>query len=322
MGIADYYVAVPSSFASEWADKVDKPAQHQGSEKVFNQLYIERHTYGKNLNQAYIPASSVKGALVMAYLDYCYQQKGNKPFYAKDDSQTKKDYVGNFHESRYNHLAFGDFMANGAYKGTKLYYMQNKKRKNGEGSFKGTIRCECLLPVQHRAFGAELSIYDDKKCQNLSQNSSLAKELKILHDYSTKLLREELQEMQVVKGVNQAWAKSLVNLIQSMPNAYLVRLGKCGADNKIYRGKDIAKIAIKKAGDQERPTTWWFADSTKGLQPLGWALIELDPQGENTALKTWCQENAELGVDFAQLKAIQEAKQREIQQRQAEHAEE
>jgi len=97
--------------------------------------------------------------------------------------------------------------------------------------------------------------------------------------------------------VSSQYVKSLEKLI-TLPKVSLIRLGKNGADSKTYQGENIAQIKIMGAKGtppmfKDSSTTVWLAGTSSvqqtDLLPFGWALIEVDPTGENETLKTWCE---------------------------------
>ncbi|ETD67320.1 hypothetical protein V757_11515 [Pelistega indica] len=105
--------------------------------------------------------------------------------------------------------------------------------------------------------------------------------------------------------VDDNWLSSTKILLESLKPAMaegrimLVRLGKYGgAENKTI--KKLAHIRIKPSKGaaffaQETLTVWLASDSqSKNAQkmlPFGWAIIEINPQGDNRALKAWCEKN-------------------------------
>ncbi len=325
-GISHYFSKVSDGFATEWEQKIGKIANREKDGKnVFNNFSIERNSFTTILNQVYIPASSVKGALVTAYLDYCHQQKGNPKYVNKrDDKELKKEYVGDFSDSRYAHLSFGDFMPTYNQVGTKIYYAINHKRKLSDKERKGELyqRRESILGGQYRSFKSEISI------KNVKIN--FIKELELLQKYSLELFEEELNALFERHLISADTKKALLN-VAIMKNVYLVRLGKNGADSKIYHGKDVAKINIPQLKKSlNRPLTWWLAGDNKSqstnLLPFGWALLEVDPTSDNNALKEWCNQNKVSGVNLDEIYQNQKQAQERIklieQERQQKLAEE
>ncbi|MDP8033562.1 RAMP superfamily CRISPR-associated protein [Pasteurella atlantica] len=310
-GISHYFSKISDSFADEWQNLGKVAQREKNGNKVINNFVIERQSYSSLLNQPYIPASSVKGALVTAYLDYCHQQKGNPKYVNKrDDKDLKKEYVGDFAKSRYRHLSFGDFMPTYKEVGTKIYYAVNHQRKLSDKKREGNPyqRRESILGGQYRSFKAEISIKNEK--------FNFIKELDILQKYSLDLFEEELNVLFERNLISVDTKKALSNIV-TIKNTYLVRLGKNGADSKIYRGQDVAKINIPQLRKSlNRPLTWWLAGDNKtqstDLLPFGWALLEIDPNSDNNDLKEWCNKNKVNSVNFDEIYQNQKQVQEQI----------
>jgi hypothetical protein len=126
--------------------------------------------------------------------------------------------------------------------------------------------------------------------------------------------------------VSAQYVKSLEKLI-TLPRVALIRLGKNGADSKTYQGENIAQIKIMGAKGtppmfKDSSTTVWLAGTSSVQQtdlfPFGWALIEVDPTGENEALKTWCEAQPKSKFDRSEILAKREAQKVEQARLQAE----
>ena len=60
---------------------------------------------------------------------------------------------------------------------------------------------------------------------------------------------------------------------------------------------------------------------THGLLPFGWVLIEIDPQGDNAALKQWCSQNSSHLADTAAImQNLAQMRQEAIERKQAQQA--
>jgi CRISPR-associated protein Csm5 len=109
------------------------------------------------------------------------------------------------------------------------------------------------------------------------------------------------------------WLNRLEELVKKQIDkggAFLIRLGRYNsAEDKTL--ENFAKITIK--GQKGAPTTvkeasttlWLAADAkkqTSGMTPFGWALAEIDPQGENESLKAWCQQERQGRPDMEPLR--------------------
>lgn len=217
-----------------------------------------------------------------------------------------------------------------------------------------SARKDCVLPGQYRLFAADVTLpallghvgaTDHKRQPATPQAHQLtpqgAVDLRRVAQQSNQYHQQRLRrEMAVLDGrglVHPTWKRSLELLLSSQSelgkklaagDAFLVRIGRYGsADSKTLTGEGVASIKIM-GGKGQPPTfesttkTVWLAAQNdtdqKHLLPFGWAVVEIDPQGECAELKTWCaQQNqgrasmAEYRAQLAvQRQAAQEAKTR------------
>lgn len=319
---------VATGFPFEWKEKISKPVEKdkKGKEKdVINQLAIQRNAYypSKNGHIPYIAGSSFKGAFITPILSQRHFENGQSPFIKLDAKMNSKDknkkladiadkinndyiyQINNlksfeevkeeFAHNEFRSIKFSDFtpeiVAN-----TKIYYTVSFHRELYKGEKKSDSRIvqrrECILEGQYRAFTADLTIMEDR----VNKLCSLEEYFKITQDYYRRAFTSEIEKMKESDLVNEKWANSILNLISK--GGYLVRLGKNGSDTKVLEGKNVAQIKInpKKGQEeyyQEKATTFWLAADNnkqqKDLLPFGWAIIEVDPLGDNEALKQWCE---------------------------------
>jgi len=215
------------------------------------------------------------------------------------------------------------------------------KIKNGEETQKAAppARKDCILPGQYRLFVADVSLpallekvgsTDSKgdaltpqagqlNCQSAVDIRKLAKQS---NEYHRNRLTGDLDELDQYHLVNPVWKESISQLLLGQSTlrsklatgeAFLVRLGRYGgAQSKTLSGQGIAQIEI--SANQARPprfsdkaTTFWLAanddSETRHLIPFGWAVVEIDPQGDCTELKTWCQQQAQGRRSMATIRA-------------------
>lgn len=185
-------------------------------------------------------------------------------------------------------------------------------------------RKDCVLPGQYRLFAADVTLpallghvgVTDSKgkpatphAQQLTPQGSV--DLRRLARQSNKYHQQRLRrELSVLDGrglVNPAWKRSLDLLLSSHSalgqklqagDAFLVRIGRYGsADSKTLTGEGVASIKIMGAKgspptfESTTKTVWLAAQNDtdqKHLIPFGWAVVEIDPQGDSTDLQAWC----------------------------------
>lgn len=324
VALAHYFANVPPAVENHWQSKVGKVANNEkNGNKVVANLAIERTAYLPYHHQAYIPASGLKGALATAMLDYEHQRKGNPAVERNEHKALLERYIGTFSDSKLRHIKFGDFTPKSAVH-SMVYFSVNFKKKIGANNKqeKGvSLRRECILAGQYRAFKSDLTLEMENK-----QTPHLNEELKKLHQFHQAIFVKECEILNQLGLIDQKWQRTVTNLLKN-PNSYLVRLGKNGAESKSYRGSGIAQIDVSQGKKifKENATTIWLAaqddKQTTQLLPFGWALLEMDPQTENTELKQWCESQLAQETLFNKEQILQ-ARQALMAEQQAEKARE
>lgn len=302
---AHYFADVSKGIEQIYQQRIGKVAQYEkDGNKVVAQLAIERTAYSPYSNQIYIPASGLKGALITAILDQKHRENGNKKVSAKEAKALTQKYVGEFSLSLGRAIRFGDFMPNADVQ-SKVYFSVNHKKvesKSGKPAQGIPLRREAINCGQYRAFCSELVFGKNTFDQTALTPATF---IKTLNQFYLPIFRKELQVLTERRLVELNWANSVLKLVEQNSVA-LIRLGKNGADSKIYQGDGIAQIKIMKgkgmgADYKDRATTIWLAAendrSTAGLLPFGWALLEFDPVSENEQLKQWCDKQPKSHFD-------------------------
>lgn len=342
------YVLIPvaDGVASDYHNKIGKVVNVEGSGKqVFNQFSIERHVH--SCNTPYIPGSGLKGALRTALMDRLNDKKPVAAQLEKKNSGKLAERLlgGDFATSPLRLLKVADCMPTGAIESQVLYAVNRYKlrkydRKTGqEKAPRGVVaRKESILPGQYRALAGALTIHDlgNKGVSDPSQNKpnvpvkNLRPELvqiaKDCNAYHLPRLHEELHDMEISGMIDPIWKTDMEKLLDGelrplldAGHAMLVRVGKYGgAESKTLSGVAEIKIMMGKVdGKQQfdflnKTKTFWFsapsAEAQKNLLPFGWALVEIDPQGELPQLKYWCEQQAQnrpdMKAEYKQLASI------------------
>ncbi|EGT76791.1 Hypothetical protein GGA_0555 [Haemophilus haemolyticus M21127] len=318
-----YFVDVSEGLAQDYKNRVGKVSQRENDgNKVINNLSIERTAFLPLQNLPYIPGSGFKGALATVLLDQAHQAKNNPKVNVKDHGKLLKEYIGDFTESKLRNVKFSDFIPKMLVE-SKIYYALNFKKKLGKTDGKGramALRRECITAGQYRSFQSELTLTE-------SQNTfSLIQLIDALKKFYLPVFKKEMELLQSRNLVSSQYVKSLEKLI-TLPKVSLIRLGKNGADSKTYQGENIAQIKIMGAKGtppmfKDSSTTVWLAGTSSvqqtDLLPFGWALIEVDPTGENETLKTWCEAQPKSKFDRSEILAKREAQKAEQARLQAE----
>ena len=185
-------------------------------------------------------------------------------------------------------------------------------------------RKDCVLHGQYRLFAADVTLpallqhvgaTDSKRqpatpqAQQLSTRGSV--DLRRLAQQSNRYHQQRLRrELAVLDGrglVHPTWKRTLELLMSSHStlgqklqagDAFLVRIGRYGsADSKTLTGEGVASIKIMGAKgspptfESTTKTVWLAAQNDtdqKHLIPFGWAVVEIDPQGDCAVLQDWC----------------------------------
>ena len=200
-------------------------------------------------------------------------------------------------------------------------------------------RKDCVLHGQYRLFVADVTLpallqhvgaSDNKgkpatpQAQQLNAHGAvdMRKLARQSNAYHLQRLRRELAVLDGRGLVHPTWKNSinLVLLAQgtlgkklATGDAFLVRIGRYGsADSKTLTGEGVASIKIM-GGKGQPPTfesttkTVWLAAQTendqKHLIPFGWAVVEIDPQGDCPELQAWCQQQAQGRPSMAAMRA-------------------
>jgi CRISPR-associated protein Csm5 len=200
-------------------------------------------------------------------------------------------------------------------------------------------RKDCVLHGQYRLFVADVTLpallqhvgaSDNKgkpatpQAQQLNAHGAvdMRKLARQSNAYHLQRLRRELAVLDGRGLVHPTW-KNSINLLLlaqgtlgkklSTGDAFLVRIGRYGsADSKTLTGEGVASIKIM-GGKGQPPTfesttkTVWLAAQTendqKHLIPFGWAVVEIDPQGDCPELQAWCQQQAQGRPSMAAMRA-------------------
>lgn len=306
-----YFTDVATGIEQNYQQRIGRVAQHESNgNKVVAQLAIERTAYLPYANQVYIPASGLKGSLITAILNKKHQENGNKKVDKKEAKMLTKQYVGEFAESLGRYIRFGDFISTGDVS-SKVYFSVNYKKvesKSGKDAKGLPLRREAVLNGQYRAFCSELVLAKvGKGLQESFKAISISAEnlIHTLNKFYLPIFKTELQQLLDRRLVNTEWVNSVLKIVENN-NVALIRLGKNGADSKVYQGKDIAQIKIMKGKGmgvdyKDRATTVWLAaendSSTTGLLPFGWAVLEFDCISDNQILKNWCEQQPKSTFD-------------------------
>lgn len=335
---ADVLMPVSKGVADAYERNVGRAANVEASgNQVFNRLFIERSMYTGQQSQPYIPGSSFKGAIRTAILDELNQGQRTRPEEmdrrgaAKGDVVERRLLKGDFQTSPLRLLKIADLMPTQDPMRRVMFAVNRKKKqiiKDGqELQPKGiAARKECILHGQYRAFSADAVLpsldphRDSKTTPALELRPVDLKQIaKLSNTYNLIRLRRELSLLDGRGLVNPDWKNSVNELLAGAfgnklegGDAFLIRLGRYGgAESKTLSGEGVAQIKIMGAKGQQptfestTKTVWLAAENEtdqKHLFPFGWAIVEIDPQGDLPQLKAWCEAQSKGRPDMAKLR--------------------
>lgn len=356
---ADVMMPVSPGVAAKYENDVGRPVNVEANgNRVFNQFFIERGSYTGPLGQPYIPGSSFKGAIRTAWLDALNggRQPSDVQFSHRGEARStsameRRLLNGDFQTSPLRLLKIADLMpAPQREPARRVLYAVNLKKKQvfrdgRELQPKGiAARKEVIEHGQYRAFLADAVVpsldphTDPKKTPAPELRVADLREIaRRSNAYNQVRLQRELTVLDGRGMVHPGWLQSLGQLLAgdlgrklASGDAFLIRLGRYGgADSKTLSGEGVARIKIMGAKGQPPTfesltrTVWLAADrenDQKGLLPFGWAVVEIDPQGDLPSLKSWCEAQSAQRPDMRALRQQFEAERTAAQARKTEAA--
>ena len=266
----------------------------------------------------------------------------------------EEERLGSFASDIMRLLKTADFMPSETVS-TQIQYAVNKKKhaviKDGkEQTAKGvTGRRETIQHGQYRAFAAECAIQHlllehnpriRQPEKNLPSEKlrpfDLHQAAQTVNAYHLPRWKKENEILAQRNFVDPQWLRSTQALLDSLKTQLdsgkimLMRLGKNGGAESKTLSPPFAQIKIMQGKGQRSTfephtkTVWLAAQAereTHGLLPFGWALIEIDPQGDNAALKQWCSQNSgHLADTAAIMQKLAQERQEAIERKQAQQA--
>ncbi|MDR2214123.1 MAG: RAMP superfamily CRISPR-associated protein, partial [Pseudomonadales bacterium] len=262
---------------------------------------------------------------------------------------------GDFQTSPLRLLKVADLMPAREPEREVLFAVNRKKdrviKNDKEAQPKGiAARKDCILPGQYRLLKAaaalpallrQIGATDNKgqaltpQSQQLTHQGSV--DLKRLaqraNAYHLPRFRRELSVLDGRGFVDPAWKRGIESLIKELDqkfkngDAFLIRLGRYGgAESKTLSGEGVASIKIMGAKgspatfESSTKTVWLAArqeNDQKQLIPFGWAIVEIDPHDDCTALQQWCDQQNQGRPNMAQQRAKLQAQRQQAEAQKA-----
>lgn len=232
----------------------------------------------RGFDQPYIPGSSLKGAFHTAILNKHadHNQYYNKNF--KFDKELLN--ASSFEKSPMRFLKVSDLMPATTVYSRVIKSVRNTKRR---GPIKSYV--EVIDKAQYRAFEGTISLYSAEKC-GLKKDKLIESINAVSECMKTFYFKKNRG---IIKSYKE-WKDIFFNLENSLKDdfikgkCFIARLGK-------YQGKASVTLDVKGINAATTYTKAYESlesDNTLEL-PFGYVLVEVDPVGENKALKDYCE---------------------------------
>lgn len=312
---AQQIVAVAAGVAEQYDKRIGQIAQSEGNgRQVINQLEIERTAHHPHSGMAYLPGSSLKGAMRTAWLDAINQGRGRDQDDRTANVMEKRLLGGAFHTDPFRLVDVAD--ASGPEVVSKVYFSTNHKKRQifkdgAELQGKGpATRRESVIGGQYVALISELR-FDRLPGQGRSEKMPAPERRIELCDlaaacnrYYVRRLLDLLQLLDQRGFASPEWLGAMKHLLADLQpafergDAFLLRVGRhSGAESVTLDGVREIRImqgkGMKPRFDDQSTTVWLAAEhenTTRGhLLPFGWLLVERADAPELPALRTWCE---------------------------------
>lgn len=311
-----HFVPVASGVAAQYEERVGRVAQYERTgQRVINALEIERTAHHPHSGHAYIPGSSLKGAVRTAWLNHLNHGREKMERQGAQDLESRL-LGGSFNTDPMRFVRLSD--ATGERIVSKIVFSTNHKKRQAVGKSVAEVRArglaarrEVIAQGQYRVLRAEIRLdgldgpAPDGKTP--AENRRI-KGFKILAQACNRFYQKRLEaELALLKSRRLAadrWIDGMQELLYGMSDALkegqvmLLRVGRhSGAESVTIEG--IREIRILRGARAEpawrdEATTIWLAseheEARSDMQPFGFVLAELAEGQPADALRTWCEQ--------------------------------
>lgn len=317
-GVAHGVVAVASGIVEQYSRRIGQVAQHEaGGRRVTNQLEIERTAHHPHTGMAYIPGSSLKGAIRTAWLDQINMGQGKVPEdrNAQDLEKRLLDSRAGFHADPFRLLHVTDTCSSELE--SKVVFATNHKKRvvhDKDGRIveaKGpATRREAIAAGQHRALSGEIRISTlpgvsagARAPDPAHRIPSFAALANACNRYYLRRMKALLEVLDSRRLAAPQWLSDLRALLADLQPHFnsgrlmLLRVGRhSGAESVTLDG--VRSIRIMKGRGQ--PPDWspdgaktvWLAaerdDERSSMLPFGWLIVEAANSPPIDSLQHWC----------------------------------
>ena len=256
--------------------------------REINQFTISRTAFNPHTKLAYIPGSSLKGALRTAYLSKLAKDAGIKEWGKTPGARAlelEKTLLGGAFESDpFRMVKSSDLLPIGE-AGTRVVYAVNKKKKTSKFEARGPF--QIIEAVMDGAkFEGVINIQEPERSARIKKPITAEELLKAVNDFYMPLMMQESKITDEV-GTGNPVAKMIDEKFKDNlgKSAFLVRIGRhSGAEAVTIEGNRDIKIMQGSGAPAkylDHATTIWLASETSkpttnsGLVPFGWAVLEV-----------------------------------------------
>jgi CRISPR-associated protein Csm5 len=330
---ARFAVPVVPGVAEHYRARVGQTAQRQaGGRDVVNALTIERTAHHPHTGLAYLPGTSLKGAMRTAWLDSLNQRRGCEGKERASELE-RRLMAGSFHTDPFRLVGLTDAAGDDTV-GQVFFATNHKKRpvvRDGrELAGRGpAARRECIAPAQHAALRTTLTVRQlaghrpgtDGPDPQRGPAGWVAL-AGACNRYYLGRMRRELDLLDTRRLAAPAWVQQMRKLLDTLHpwlatgDAALLRVGRhSGAESVTLDG--VREIRIMKgpgkpAATGSESTTVWLAaareNARSDMLPFGWVLAHR-ADVDLPALHEWCAEQPRPEVEAvrARLRQAREA---------------
>lgn len=338
-------VGMAPGFARQYSDRMGKVANHETDSKVINQLDIERTSYQSHSSQAYLPGSSLKGALRTAWLAALNQDRPLDYALKKEKNPTNKLaktlFKGSFATDPLRLFKLADSQPLKPMPTKVMFGLNHKKKRvikeGNEVSARGPVqRLECLTPGYRIAeLSLTLNPLNDIEPghEDVPQlRPDIHQLAKHCNRHFLPVLDDEFKVFNERQLVDAPWQRQMEKLRDGewrqafeQGQAFLLRVGRhSGAEANTLNGVRHIKIMQGKGQPaiyQNSPVTLWLAGNSdqdkNNMLPFGWLLVEIDPKQPLLQTQQWLATYEQQAQNQqAQLQSWQQAHQQQRQQQQ------
>lgn len=316
-GVAHGAVEVARGVAVQYDRRIGQVAQHEsGGRRVTNLLEIERTAHHPHSGIAYVPGSSLKGAIRTAWLDFLNGGRGKeREERAQDIEKRLLNSRDGFHADPFRLIRVAD--AIGAHVQARIVFATNHKKRlvhdkdgrvvDAEGP---AARRETITGGQHRALSGEIrfdtlcGIEDPRRTPAPANRIPGFTELaQACNRYYLPRLHNLLQTLSGRGFASPEWLGSMQKLLADLQpqldagHLMLLRVGRhSGAESVTLDGVRSIKIMGGRGQQPEyssegAKTVWLAAEhenERSGMLPFGWMIVEQAASGSIASLQAWC----------------------------------